>query len=250
MSTDDRRAANKQLILDYFRDVVASFDVGYLPRYVAEDFVLHGPDALVGIDAFRQILLRDYSGHPPLDPATVPVLPPTLIVAEDDLVTICFSMPAIVPGSTGETYDLYGYHTYRIRDGFIVERWTNEHMYSRPQLPENPTIGADRTASIRVDDTTDVTANKQLVADFYVSEYGLTTPAVLQGDGDLVVIAVELPQPLRDGSGGEWSYFLYDAFRITDGELVERWSGIDAHDLPVFTGSNPPSSENVARRAG
>ncbi|OIJ65038.1 hypothetical protein WN71_025730 [Streptomyces mangrovisoli] len=61
---------------------------------------------------------------------------------------------------------------------------------------------------------------------------GPPAPAVLHAEGDMVVIAGELPQPLLDGSGGTWTFYAYDAYRVRDGKLAEHWSGIDKHARP------------------
>lgn len=50
-------------------------------------------------------------------------------------------------------------------------------------------------------------------------------PAILMGEGDLVVIAAGLPQP--DGKGGTYLRYLYDGYRVRDGLLREHWSGVD-----------------------
>lgn len=57
-------------------------------------------------------------------------------------------------------------------------------------------------------------------------------PAILMGEGDLVVIAAGLPQP--DGNGGTYVRYLYDGFRVTDGLLAEHWSGVDPDNRPVI----------------
>jgi predicted SnoaL-like aldol condensation-catalyzing enzyme len=277
-----RLTANKQLVLDYFREVVASFNADILPKYVADDFILHGADALVGIDAFREILRRDFAGQPPLDPETVEVLPPAFVVAEKDLVTICFYMPMAEPGQPGAVYDYFAFNTYRIADGKLAERWTNEHKYARPQLPEDPHTGRDLATEPHFVGQTDLEANKRLVIDFYVEVFGpmnpatvkdfvaedyfqhashmpqglagleefvadlakrapallggqpaaAAAPALLHAEGDMVVIAGTLPQPLHDGSGGTWTFYAYDAYRVRDGKLAEHWSGIDKHARP------------------
>ncbi|GHF12938.1 nuclear transport factor 2 family protein [Pseudolysinimonas yzui] len=56
-------------------------------------------------------------------------------------------------------------------------------------------------------------------------------PAILMGEGDLVVIAGAMPQP--DGKGGTYLRYLYDGYRVTDGMLAEHWSGVDPEDPPV-----------------
>jgi len=57
-------------------------------------------------------------------------------------------------------------------------------------------------------------------------------PAILMGEGDLVVIAAGLPQP--DGKGGTDLRYLYDAYRVGDGLLREHWSGVDPAHRPVL----------------
>jgi predicted SnoaL-like aldol condensation-catalyzing enzyme len=57
-------------------------------------------------------------------------------------------------------------------------------------------------------------------------------PTILMGEGDLVVIAAGLPQ--RDGRGGTYTRYLYDAFRVTGGLLAEHWSGVDASNPPTM----------------
>lgn len=52
-------------------------------------------------------------------------------------------------------------------------------------------------------------------------------PAVLLAEGDIVVIAACLPQPEPDGAGGSWPYYAYDAYRVKSGKLAEHWSGIN-----------------------
>jgi predicted SnoaL-like aldol condensation-catalyzing enzyme len=227
-------AANKQLVLDYFHDVVASFDLRPLSDFIAEDFILHGADDLVGIDAFDRILQRDFDGQPPLDPAQVRMFPPAFTVAEGDLVTIVFYMPMAVPGDSSKAYDYYGFNTYRIVDGKIAERWTNEHRYARPQFLPEAVAGKDPTAPGHLGQT-DLAANKRLAAAAFAQQYGPVTPAVLQAEGDIVVVAAEFPQPLRDGDTGTWNYYAYEAYRVRDGELTERWSGIDEYARPELS---------------
>lgn len=63
-----------------------------------------------------------------------------------------------------------------------------------------------------------------------VPETANIPPAILMGEGDLVVIAGALLQD--DGAGGTYTRLLYDAFRVRDGMLAEHWSGVDAHNPP------------------
>lgn len=56
-------------------------------------------------------------------------------------------------------------------------------------------------------------------------------PAILiVGEGDLVVIASEVPQ--RSRAGTPYLRTLFDAFRVRDGRLVEHWTGQDPRNIP------------------
>lgn len=57
-------------------------------------------------------------------------------------------------------------------------------------------------------------------------------PAILMGEGDLVVIAAALPQP--DERGGTYLRYLYDGYRVTGGLLAEHWSGVDPENPPTM----------------
>lgn len=230
-ATAEDLAANKRLVLDYFHDVVAAFDRRPLSRYIAPDFVIHGADALSGIDAFDLILQRDFGDHPPLAGDDIRMLPPALVVADGDLVTIVFYMPMAVPDASGAAYDYYGFNTYRIDSGRIVERWSNEHLTARPQfLPEAAFGKAAAEASPHV--SVDAAAAKQVAMDAHVARFPDASTAFVQCEGDLVVIATELPQPRPDGAG-TWDYYAYDAYRISGGRAIEQWSGLDRHALPI-----------------
>lgn len=54
--------------------------------------------------------------------------------------------------------------------------------------------------------------------------------SVIVAEGDLVVIASQLPQP--SASGGVYQRNLFDGFRVRDGLMVEHWGGQDAANMP------------------
>jgi predicted SnoaL-like aldol condensation-catalyzing enzyme len=56
-------------------------------------------------------------------------------------------------------------------------------------------------------------------------EVAALPPAILMGEGDLVVIAAAMPQP--DGAGGEYLRLMYDGYRLRNGLIAEHWSGVD-----------------------
>jgi predicted SnoaL-like aldol condensation-catalyzing enzyme len=67
---------------------------------------------------------------------------------------------------------------------------------------------------------------------------GMPEPAILVADGDLVAVAFYMPQvrPERAG-GGVVDYFHFDAFRIRDGKLCERWPSINQAGRPTASWS-------------
>jgi predicted SnoaL-like aldol condensation-catalyzing enzyme len=50
-------------------------------------------------------------------------------------------------------------------------------------------------------------------------------PSVIDAEADLVVIAGLLPQPEPGRAGQTYPYYVYDAYRVRDGMLVEHWRG-------------------------
>jgi predicted SnoaL-like aldol condensation-catalyzing enzyme len=55
----------------------------------------------------------------------------------------------------------------------------------------------------------------------------LMPPALIVAEGDMVVIAGEFPQPEPDDPTRSYPFFVFDAYRVRDGKLVEHWSGIN-----------------------
>lgn len=194
------------------------------------------------------------------------------VIEEGDLVSVVHQEER---GEGADAFDLFGFHTFRIQDGEIVERWSNDAVGSAPAGAGRPVEGA----SARMGQG-DPAAGKKRVSDFYrcvfdaqnaaaVKEFvtedyrqhvrhippgraGLEQfvrrafpdgpvptpeapsipPAILMGEGDLVVIAAALPQP--DDRGGSYLRMLYDGFRLRDGLLAEHWGGVDPTNPPLM----------------
>jgi predicted SnoaL-like aldol condensation-catalyzing enzyme len=69
-------------------------------------------------------------------------------------------------------------------------------------------------------------------------EGGMPDPAILVVDGDLVAIAFYMPQPRPEqAGGGVIDYFHFDAFRVRDGKVCERWPSINRAGRPTATWS-------------
>lgn len=274
---------NKAHVRDYLASVVAGGDVGAAQRLVAPDVVQHGPDLADGLDALIEDLRSDPTRHVAAETGPGESPEPVFLIADGDLVSVCFSAPQVEPADPDRSYPCYSFTTFRIRGGLITERWPSMNKVA---WPGNPLPGPNPSEAAPVASTGDVAANKQLVLDFYrcvfdaqnaaavgdfvsedylqhaahlpggrsglesfvravfpngplpTPEQNLNPPAVLLGEGDIVVLAGLLPQPEPDGSG-MYPLYVYDAFRVTDGQIVEHWSGIDKEARPVHPGPPP-----------
>ena len=61
-SKDKKLEANKQLILDLFREVLEAHHTERISKYLAPDFIQHNPSAANGADALAGILQAALSG--------------------------------------------------------------------------------------------------------------------------------------------------------------------------------------------
>jgi predicted SnoaL-like aldol condensation-catalyzing enzyme len=113
--------------------------------------------------------------HLVLDVLT-PELPPVFVLAEHDLVTVCWYMPQPEPGAPAETYDYFAFETFRVRDGELVERWPNTHRYVPVHQPPDAAVGRDRVTAPGDVGATDLEANKRLVWRFYTDVLGPRNP--------------------------------------------------------------------------
>ena len=69
-------------------------------------------------------------------------------------------------------------------------------------------------------------------------EAGMPDPAILVVDGDLAAIAFYMPQARPEqAGGGAVDYFHFDAFRVRDGKVSERWPSINRAGRPTATWS-------------
>ena len=116
-SPDAALAANKQLVFDFWREVVQAHHVDRLPEYVAESHVERGPNAAAGaafIERARQL-------QPAPIKATIDNL--VTIVAERDLVVLAFRLTLPDLEHEGQTYTTTRFDMFRVADGKIVEHW-------------------------------------------------------------------------------------------------------------------------------
>jgi predicted SnoaL-like aldol condensation-catalyzing enzyme len=113
--------ANKKLVLEFYRLVWETKNADAVPQFVAEGYIEHNPRFGSGRDS----LIRDHnlqSGQA-AKPADTLRFPPALVIAEGDLVTLIFKRDREDPKDKSKTYESFGFDTFRIKAGKIVEHW-------------------------------------------------------------------------------------------------------------------------------
>jgi predicted SnoaL-like aldol condensation-catalyzing enzyme len=117
-STDAALAANKRLVFDFWRTVVAARHIERAADYLAENYVEHDPSVPEG----RAGLLERVGRAPPSPVVeTIPEL--VAIVAERDLVVLAFRRELFDLANEGQTYTTTWFEMFRVADGKIAERW-------------------------------------------------------------------------------------------------------------------------------
>lgn len=117
-------AANKQLVLDMWHDVLNGRNFAAAGKYIAEDYIQHSPSAGQGLQALIHFLTEiEFPGSQPLEPGTFPLTPFHLVMAEGDLVQLMFQREIPDSYDPACTIKVWWYDTYRCRDGMIVEHW-------------------------------------------------------------------------------------------------------------------------------
>lgn len=119
-SGDARLAANKQLVADFWREVI---EAGHLERaadYLAEGYVQHNPNVPTGRDGFVAFFSRFAK---PKDVAPTIAGPLVAIVAEGDLVVVSFVSERPDPKDAAKKYTTTWFDMFRVKDGKIVEHW-------------------------------------------------------------------------------------------------------------------------------
>jgi predicted SnoaL-like aldol condensation-catalyzing enzyme len=111
--------ANKKLVLEFYRVVWEPKNSDPVPQFIAEDYIEHNPRGQNGRDnLIKDQKLVSQSGKP----ADTLRNPPAMIIAEGDLVTLIFKRMREDPKDKSK-YEAFGFDTFRIKDGKIVEHW-------------------------------------------------------------------------------------------------------------------------------
>jgi predicted SnoaL-like aldol condensation-catalyzing enzyme len=117
-SPDPGLAANKKLVFDWWREVLAAGHVANADKYMHADYIQHNPAVATGAAAFKAF----FGSRPPRD------IKPTIdnlvaIVAEGDLVVFSFKRELPDPKDSTKTYTTTWFDMMRIKDGKVAEHW-------------------------------------------------------------------------------------------------------------------------------
>lgn len=118
VSSDPQLAANKRLVFDWWREVLAAAHVELADNYMHADYVQHNPNIATGRDGFVQF----FSTRPRQE------ISPTIanlvtIVAEGDLVVFSFRRLLPDPQDPTKQYTSTWFDMMRVKDGKIAEHW-------------------------------------------------------------------------------------------------------------------------------
>ena len=113
---------NKKVVFDFYRLVFEPRNVDLVEQFVAENLIEHNPRLKSGKDNFVKFL-KSLPKPKSEDIGSDLQDPPTLIVAEGDLVTYIFKRSTPDPQDKSKTYDRFTFDTFRIKDKKIVEHW-------------------------------------------------------------------------------------------------------------------------------
>ncbi|MVA78342.1 hypothetical protein GOZ89_02825 [Agrobacterium vitis] len=129
--SEDRAAANKRLVLDFFRCVFEARNPDAARDFVTEDYIQHTdqlPSGLAALEAFVRNIFPD--GPVPTPPQLQH--PPEFIVAEGDMVVLSAVMPQPDPDHPGQMCLRYVFNAFRISDGKLAEHWGSAGKVYRP----------------------------------------------------------------------------------------------------------------------
>jgi predicted SnoaL-like aldol condensation-catalyzing enzyme len=116
-SEDPRLEANKKLVYDFTRIILAGRHLEQAAEFLREDYIQHNPNVETGLKGFLDFFSK--LGGPRPVPDSVKGL--VSITAEGDLVTMSFVNQST--DTKGETYSTTWFDMFRIQDGKIAEHW-------------------------------------------------------------------------------------------------------------------------------
>ncbi len=122
-SKDKKLEANKELILDLFREVLEAHHTELIGKYLAPDFIQHNPSAANGSEALAAYFNQRFPNPSPIEAKVKRKI--VSIVAEGDMVVVIYPQEFPDPKDPTKKYTTSGFDAYRIKDGKVVEHWDN-----------------------------------------------------------------------------------------------------------------------------
>jgi len=136
LQSTDQAARNRQLVIDFYRHVFDARNPAAVKDFVTEDYQQHSahlPNGRVGLEA---LVAETFRGLPPLPVQPDLMIPPTLLVAEGDIVVIAGAFPQPEPDDPTRTYPFFVFDAYRVRDGKLAEHWSGINKIAPPKHPQ------------------------------------------------------------------------------------------------------------------
>jgi predicted SnoaL-like aldol condensation-catalyzing enzyme len=124
---DPTRAANKQLVFDFWRTVLDAGHPEQSDRFLDENYIQHNPEIPTGRAAIIKLL--SHATPKPVQP-TIPGL--VTIVADRDVVILAFVDEQKDPRKAGSTYTTTRFDMFRVHNGKIAEHWDNMRVGGLP----------------------------------------------------------------------------------------------------------------------
>jgi predicted SnoaL-like aldol condensation-catalyzing enzyme len=116
-SSDPQLAANKQLVYDMWRTLLDAQQVEEAPKFLADGYVQHNPQANTGLAGF-QAFFRQFAQPRPVQPGVSNFISE---IAEGDLVVLATLRS--YDGAPGSTYATTWFDMFRLGGGLLVEHW-------------------------------------------------------------------------------------------------------------------------------
>lgn len=124
--SDERRAveaANKQVVLNMWYEVLNARNYSAASKYIAQDYIQNSPSAGQGLAALIEFLKWELGEEGPLAEGSYERTQFRHVMAEGDLVQLMFQRHIPDPREPAKTIPVWWYDTYRLEDGMIVEHW-------------------------------------------------------------------------------------------------------------------------------
>jgi predicted SnoaL-like aldol condensation-catalyzing enzyme len=117
-SADKALAANKKLVYDFTRIILAGRHLDQAATFLSDGYVQHNPNVPTGLQGFLDYFSK-LPGGPRPTPDTVDGL--VSMQAEGDIVTMSFVNE--LQDATGASYTTTWFDMFRVTDGKITEHW-------------------------------------------------------------------------------------------------------------------------------